>query len=110
MLIVAVDAGLDARQLTRVATRAVFGLARAGSDFAQGSGDYGIAFDTGQRRGIPDQHLNPIFFAVQEAVAEAVLDSLFLATTTEGFHGHTKHAVPLDFVLEKCSAAGALDR
>lgn len=110
MIAVAIDAGLDARQLTRVATRAVFGMAQVGSDFAQGSGDYAIAFDSGQRRGIPDQHLNPIFFAVQEAVAEAVLDSLFLATTTDGFHGHTKHAVPLDFVLEKCAAAGVFDR
>lgn len=109
MLIVAVDAGLDSRQLTRVATRAVFGMARAGSDFAQGSGDYAITFDTGERRVIPDTQLNPVFFAVQEAVAEAVLDSLFLATTTHGFHGHTKHAVPLDVVIEKCRSAGVLD-
>ena len=110
MLVVAIDAGLDARQLTRVATRAVFGMARVGSDFAQGSGDYAIAFDGGASRGIPDAHLNPVFSAAQESVAEAVLDSLFLATTTEGFHGHTKHAVPLDFVLEKCAAAGVFDR
>lgn len=110
MLIVAVDAGLDARQLSRVATRAVFGMARTGSDFAQGSGDYAIAFDTAPTTRIPDDRLNPVFAAVQEAVAEAVLDSLFLATTTDGFHGHTKHAVPLDFVLEKCAAAGVLDR
>lgn len=109
MLIVAVDAGLDSRQLTRVATRAVFGMARAGSDFAQGSGDYAIAFDTADRRDLPDAQLNPIFFAVQEAVAEAVLDSLFLATTTHGFNGHTKYAVPLEFVVEKCAAAGVLD-
>lgn len=109
MLIVAVDAGLDSRQLTRVATRAVFGMARVGSDFAQGSGDYAIAFDTGEGRVIPDADLNPVFFAVQEAVAEAVLDSLFLATTTRGFQEHTKHAVPLAFVVEKCSAAGVLD-
>lgn len=108
MLVVAVDAGLDSRQLTRVATRAVFGMAHVGSDFAQGSGDYAIALDTAPAAHVPDTHLNAVFFAVQEAVAEAVLDSLFLATTTEGFHGH-KHAVPLDFVLEKCSAPGALD-
>ncbi|HWC24568.1 MAG TPA: P1 family peptidase [Flexivirga sp.] len=110
MLIVAIDAGLDARQLTRVATRAVFGMAQVGSDFAQGSGDYAIAFDTGPTVPVPDAQLNPVFAAVQEAVAEAVLDSLFLATTTTGFHGHTKHAVPLDFVLEKCAAAGVLNR
>lgn len=110
MLIVAIDAGLDSRQLTRVATRSVFGMAQVGSEFAQGSGDYAIAFDTGERRGIPDAQLGPIFAAVLEATAEALLDSLFLATTTEGFHGYTKHAVPLDFVAAKCAAAGVFDR
>lgn len=110
MLIVATDAGLDSRQLTRVATRAVFGMARAGSDFAQGSGDYAIAFDTAARRCLPDNELNPIFFAVQEATAEAILDSLFLATTTHGVLGHMRHAVPLDFVVEKCRAAGVFER
>jgi D-aminopeptidase len=109
MLIVASDAGLDARQLRRVATRAVFGMARVGSDYAQGSGDYGIAFDTAPASALPDSEINPVFFAVQEAVAEAVLDSLFLANTTEGVHG-TKHAVPIDFVLEKCAAAGVFER
>ena len=110
MLIVATDAGLDSRQLSRVAKRAVFGMARVGSDFAQGSGDYAIAFDTAPTSGVPDEQLNPLFFAVQEAVAEAVLDSLFLATTTRGVHGHVRHAVPLDFVVEKCTAAGVFER
>jgi D-aminopeptidase len=110
MLVVATDAGLDARQLRRVATRAVFGMARAGSDFAQGSGDYAIAFDTAPASGFPDGRLNPLFFAVQEAVAEAILDSLFLATTTSGVDGHVRHAVPLDFVVQKCRAAGVFDR
>ncbi|WP_181445422.1 P1 family peptidase [Flexivirga caeni] len=110
MLVVAVDAGLDARQLRRVAARAVFGMARVGSDFAQGSGDYAIAFDVGAASDIPDTKLNPIFFAAQEATEEALLDSLFLATTTQGADGHVKHAVPLDFVIEKCAMAGVFDR
>lgn len=108
MLIVAVDAGLDARQLRRVAARAVFAMARVGSDFSQGSGDYGIAFDTGTSRRLPDAALDPIFGATQEAAEEALLDSLFLAATTAGVDGHTKHAVPLDFVVEKCAVAGVL--
>lgn len=110
MLVVATDAGLDSRQLTRVATRAVFGMARTGSDFAQGSGDYAIAFDTASPSRLPDGQLDPIFFAVQDATAEAILDSLLLATTTHGVNGHTRFAVPSDFVLQKCRAAGVFNQ
>lgn len=46
MIVVATDAPLDARQLGRVARRAVFAMARVGSDFAGGSGDYALAFST----------------------------------------------------------------
>ena len=46
MLVVATDAPLDARDLGRLAARAVFGLARTGSSFSNGSGDFAIAFST----------------------------------------------------------------
>ena len=46
MIVVATDAPLDARDLKRLAARAVFGLARTGSSFSHGSGDYAIAFST----------------------------------------------------------------
>ena len=46
MIVVATDAPLDARDLRRLAARAVFGLARTGSSFSNGSGDYAIAFST----------------------------------------------------------------
>ena len=36
----------DARDLKRLAARAVFGLARTGSSYSNGSGDYAIAFTT----------------------------------------------------------------
>ncbi len=110
MIVVAVDCGLDARQLTRVARRAVFGMARAGSDFAECSGDYAIAFTVDPPSAVPDSALDPIFAGVQEAVEEAVLNSLFMAETTVGYHGHTKYAVPRRFVLERCGAAGVLKR
>jgi D-aminopeptidase len=48
MIVVAVDRALDSRQLTRVAKRAVFAMGTVGADFAPGSGDYAIAFATGQ--------------------------------------------------------------
>ena len=107
MIVVATDAGLDARQLRRVATRAVFGLARVGSDFAQGSGDYAIAFDTADFAALPDATLNPILLAAQEAVEEATLNSLFMARTTTGM-GHVRHAVPIDVVMARLRAAGVL--
>lgn len=111
MIIVAVDQALDSRQLGRVARRAIFGLGRAGSDFAGGSGDYAIAFAAaGSGPPVPDRELDPVFGAVQEAVEEAVLNSVFMATTTEGHQGHVLRACPHEFVLRACRAAGVLAR
>jgi D-aminopeptidase len=109
VIIVAVDRGLDSRQLGRVARRAIFGLARAGSDFAGGSGDYALAFaatDTGEP--VADRELDPVFTAVQEAVEEAVLNSVLMATTTRGHGGHVRQACPHEYVLRACRAAGVL--
>ena len=46
MIVVATDAPIDAHELKRVAARALFGLARTGSSFSNGSGDFAIAFST----------------------------------------------------------------
>ena len=113
MVVVATDAPLDARQLGRVARRVPMGLARAGSFASNGSGDYGIAFSTnrscvarheapGLRRVelLPDEDLSQLFLATVEATEEAVLNSLFAATTTRGFMGHTVDALPIDRVVE----------
>jgi len=108
MIVVATDCGLDARQLGRVARRAVFGMGRVGSDFAEGSGDYALAFDVDGHGQVPESSLPPIFEAVQESVEEAVLNSLFAAITTIGYRGHTKNAVPLDVVIQRCRAAGVI--
>ena len=111
MIVVAVDRGLDSRQLRRVATRAVFGMARAGSDFAQGSGDYAIAFSTvTASENVPDQDLDPVFFAAQEAVEEAVLNSLTMAVTTTGHERHTRYAVSHEEIVRRCHDAGVITR
>ena len=96
MIIIAIDRALDSRQLTRVARRAVFAMADVGSEFSPYSGDYAIAFATADRPPVPESALSHIFAAAAEATAEAILNSLFLATTTTGHQGHTKQAVPLD--------------
>ncbi|WP_281156179.1 P1 family peptidase [Streptomyces sp. HYC2] len=102
MIVVATDAPVDARQLTRVARRAVFALARTGAAYSHGSGDYAIAFGTRQEAGAPvaDAELGPLFEAVLDAVEEAVLNSLLAATTTTGFGGRTLPALPADRLLD----------
>jgi len=108
MIVVATDLGLDSRQLTRVARRAVFAMGRTGADFAHGSGDYAIAFSTVSEPRMADAGLNPVFGAVQDAVEEAILNSVFMATTTIGYLGRIKHAVPLHVVTSACRAAGVV--
>ncbi len=101
MIVVATDAPLDARRLGRLARRAIFAMGRVGASYSHGSGDYAIAFTTAppQFPPLPDEALNPVFAAVADAAEEALLNSLFTATTTTGFRGRTSHAVPYDRLL-----------
>jgi D-aminopeptidase len=108
IIVVAADAPLDSRQLTRLATRAVFGMARAGSDYSHGSGDYGIAFSVVEGAPLPGRAMDPLFHAVQEAVEEAILTSLFMAETTRGVDGHIRFAVPLDYIVGMLRRRGTL--
>ena len=102
----------DARDLRRLAARAVFGLARTGSSFSNGSGDFAIAFTTSpemrttfgesqprQRAVLPPDGVSPLFQAALEATEEAVYNSLLRATpVTSG--GRTVEAIPIDKVTE----------
>ncbi|MFI1098427.1 P1 family peptidase [Streptomyces sp. NPDC020917] len=100
VVVVATDAPLDARQLTRVARRAVFAMARVGSAFGHESGDYALAFST--RRAAPvlaDPELSPLFEATLDATEEAVLNSLLAARTTRGRDGTLVQALPAREVL-----------
>jgi D-aminopeptidase len=102
MIVIATDAPLAHRELERVAERAFAGIARTGSWMSHGSGDYAIAFST--RRGPVDPPdgglLTRLFVATAEAVEEAVLNSLFKATTTVGYRGHRAEALRIPEVLE----------
>jgi len=112
MIVVATDAPLSARDLQRLAARAVFGLARTGSSYSNGSGDYAIAFSSAPevrvrhgetapraRAPLPTDALSPLFEAALEATEEAVYNSLFRATTISG-NGETAEAIPIDRVVE----------
>jgi D-aminopeptidase len=112
MLVVATDAPLDARDLRRLAARAVFGLARTGSSYSNGSGDFAIAFSTSPemrsrfnetaartRQVLPTDATSPLFEAALEATEEAVYNSLFQATTVTSRFGRAD-AIPIDRVRE----------
>ena len=111
MMVVATDAPLDARQLKRLAKRALLGLARAGSPSAHGSGDYVIAFSVARKNeqspdnsekltALPDSRLTLLFQAVVDATEEAIINSLLKATTTTGNKGHKAEALPIERVRE----------
>lgn len=89
MIIVATDAPLDARQLDRMAKRAVFAMGRVGASYSHGSGDYGIAVSIRSEGTVPDSMLSPLFLATMDAVEEALLNSIFMAATTHGIEGRT---------------------
>lgn len=110
MIVVATDARLDGRQLARLARRAVFAMARVGSDFAGGSGDYALAFATPELDSppLPESDLDPLFAAVLEATEEALLNSLFMARTTVGVRGRVKHAVAHEELLSLLRAHGVV--
>lgn len=112
MIVLATDAPLSDRNLTRLARRALAGLARTGSSFSDGSGDYVLAFSTAEavrrtpeRREqisvypeVPNNHMSPLFEAAIEAAEEAIYNSLCMAETVTGYRG-TVEALPLDPVL-----------
>jgi D-aminopeptidase len=119
MIVIATDAPLDARNLERLAQRALFGLARTGSTMSNGSGDYVIAFSTAEsvrRRGgarvrqveeFANNDMTPLFQAVAEATEEAIYNSMFRAVTTS-FGDTTVEALPLDRTLDVLRRYGVL--
>lgn len=102
MIVVATDAPLDVRSLERLAFRSFGGLARTGAAFSHGSGDYSIAFTTNREPppSLDGRVATALFIAVQQATEQAILNSLFRATSVTGFRGRQVEALPVDAVLE----------
>jgi len=106
MMIVATDAPLSDRNLERLASRALAGLARTGSSMTNGSGDYVISFSiadtvrrTPARRSevstlaeLPNGSISPLFQAVIEATEEAIYNSMLMAVTVKGYDSGTGEA------------------
>ena len=114
MIVVATDAPLDARNLERLAKRALLGLGKTGGIASNGSGDYVIAFSTTPENRVPyvmrekvqaysylhNDALSPLFMAVIEATEEAILNALFTAETMTGKQGNTIPALPKKAILK----------
>ena len=114
MIVVLTDAPLSAKNLKRLAARAMLGLSRTGGMAANGSGDYVIAasitedlrivhnsdsmFET--FKVLRNNDLDLLFEAVIEATEEAIINSLFAAETLTGFENTKVEALPIDKTIE----------
>lgn len=127
IVLAATDAPVLPHQLRRIALRSGLGLARCGSVGHNGSGELMVAFSTANRvpletpNGVLDvkavldggtwqgpSPLNDLFLATVEATEEAVLNAMFMATTTVGRDGNTLLALPIDRTLEILERHGRL--
>lgn len=115
IVVIATDAPLDSRQLTRLGKRAALGLARTGSTARHGSGDFMLAFSTGNviphypsdptfsLTHLADTHLNPVITATVEATEEAILNALTGASTVTGRDGFRAEAISIPRLRELLS-------
>lgn len=112
MMVVITDAPVDARNLKRIAKRAMMGLAKTGGIASNGSGDYVIALSVCKENLINEstpvyntvllhnEDMSALFEATIEATAEALWNSLFMATDMTGKGGRTVEALPVEKVVE----------
>jgi D-aminopeptidase len=110
IVVIATDAPMSDRNLTRLARRAFLGIARTGSPVTNGSGDYAVSTNAEVRRtaarraspspvtDLPNEAMSPLFQAVVEATEEAVINSLFASDAMTGAHGRIE-GLPIDRVV-----------
>ncbi len=115
IVLLATDAPLLPLQCDRLASRAGFGIARTGGMGEHSSGDFALAFATGNRglsaeKGEQRQlhydltmysqgHMDALFEAAIDATEEAILNALLVAETMTGREGNTVHALPHELLL-----------
>jgi D-aminopeptidase len=116
IVIVATDAPLLPHQCARLAQRVTIGIGRLGGAGENSSGDLFLCFATGNRGlAAPDplgrsprtqrvdmlggDHVDGLFYAVIDAIEEAVLNAMLAADTMTGRDGVTAHALPHDELM-----------
>ncbi len=111
IVVVATDAPLLPHQLKRVAKRIPLGIGRVGGAGENSSGDIFIAFSTANAGAsgssdlahltmIPNDRINPLFYATVDATEEAIINALLAAETMTGVNGNTVYALPHDRLVE----------
>lgn len=122
MIVVVTDAPVGSRNLERMAKRAMMGLARTGGIASNGSGDYVIAVSNHRDMWIParsesstntfvelrNSEMSSLFLATIEATEEAIINSLFAATTMNGYKGSKINELPVKEVLQLLKRHGRL--
>ncbi|MBQ6872441.1 MAG: P1 family peptidase [Bacteroidales bacterium] len=117
MMVVVTDAPVDARNLERMAKRAMLGLAKTGGIASNGSGDYVIAMSvcpenlinestkTYSPELLHNDDMSALFLATIEATSEALWNALFAAKDIKGYNGKEVKALPIEKVVEYIKAA-----
>jgi D-aminopeptidase len=114
MVVIMTDAPLDARNLKRLAARAMSGIARTGGMTSNSSGDYAIAISTCEKNRIPftggnrllnveilrNEEMDLLFEAVIESTEEAIVNSLFAAGPATGKYNFHIDPLPVDKTIE----------
>ncbi len=118
--VVATDAPLLPHQLSRVARRAAYGIARSGGIASNESGDLFLAFSTAERaavethngiinsRYLGEQAMSQFYEATIQAVDEAIMNSLFANETMVGRDGHVCPGLPIGRVQDILRRHGRL--
>lgn len=123
MIVVMTDAPLCARNLERLAKRAMLGLGKTGGIASNGSGDYVIAVSTAEENRIPydsatrlyspsilrNDAMSPLFMAAIEATEEAIINSLFATEDMTGRDGHEVEALPIYEVIKLMKKYNKID-
>ncbi|MDP9185306.1 MAG: P1 family peptidase [Actinomycetota bacterium] len=123
IVVLATDAPLLPHQLDRLAQRAGLGIARAGGNGAQSSGDIFLAFSTANVDAmhsdksetgmeafsvdmLPGPAISELFWGAIESTEEAICNALVAAETMTGRDGITAHALPHGALVEVMNRYG----
>ena len=110
IVVVATNAPLLPHQLDRIARRVPLGIGRVGGNGENTSGDIFIAFSTANPGAanrsktqrltmLPNDLINPLFYATAQATEEAILNALVSAKTMVGINGNTVYQLPHDQLI-----------
>ena len=112
IVVVATDAPLLPHQLKRLVQRVSLGIGNMGGRGENSSGDIFLAFSTANAAEaskdtgvanltmLPNDRINPLFWATAHATEEAIVNALVAAETMKGLNGNTAYALPHERLRE----------